>query len=83
MYGSELHLEGSSESEPYQRKAKALFQDQISKEEKQLWEAAKEGQVERIRRLLSSGMLEFHYHYGSTPLHWASRNSHEDESKSS
>ena len=70
-------------SESYLRKAKSVFHREILKDEKKLWEAVKEGQVERIRRLLSSGMLEFHYHYGSTPLHWASRNSHEDESKSS
>ena len=48
-----------------------MFHREILKDEKKLWEAVKEGQVERIRRLLSSGMLNMNCvggTFGLTPL---------------
>ena len=56
-------------SESYQRKAKALFHDQLLEDEVKLWWAAKEGKGKRIRRLLSNGMLNVNCSVnGSTPL---------------
>ena len=78
-------------SESYQRKAKDLFQEEITEDEQKLWDAAWTGNIENITRLLSSGMLDVNsipedynstplfpkgYNHDSTPLHMASSRGH-------
>ena len=68
-------------SESYQRKAKDLFQDKITEDEKKLWPAARECNIEKITKLLGSGMLDVNSipeGYYSTPLMIAAANGHID-----
>ena len=75
-------------SEPFQRRGKLLFHDEILKDEKKLHSASREGNVHEVRKLLFTGMLnvnclekgdEEYYILGvgwycvSTPLHKAVR----------
>ena len=56
-------------SESYQRKGKSVFHEELLDDEGELWKAAREGNAERIRRLLSNGMLNVNCSVnGSTPL---------------
>ena len=44
--------------EPFQSKAKALFHEEITLDEKKLWLTSQRGDVKGVKRLLSSGMLD-------------------------
>ena len=65
-------------SEPYRRKAKDLFKNEITEDEQELRYATTDGNIENIKRLLSSGMLEMNYLgiFGDTPLHIAAYSGH-------
>ena len=54
-------------SESYQRKGKSVFHEELLDDEGELWKAAREGNAERIRRLLSSGLLNVNCDVGSNP----------------
>ena len=45
-------------SEPYLKKARTIFREEISQDENELHNASKNGRGEDVRNLLSSGMLE-------------------------
>ena len=68
-------------SDLYQRKAKDLFQREITEDEEKLWSAAQDGNVEKITRLLSIGLLDVNsipkYLY-TTPLMIAALKGHKD-----
>ena len=68
-------------SDSYQRKAKDLFQREITEDEEKLWSAAQDGNVEKITRLLSIGLLDVNsipkYLY-TTPLMIAALKGHKD-----
>ena len=51
-------------SETFKTKAKAQFQKDITQDQRKLWYAAFDGNVERIKRLLSSGMLNINWRRG-------------------
>ena len=68
-------------SESYRRKAKTMFKNEILKDEKNLWKAARDGKIEEVTRLLSGGMLDINCVNGSsaaTPLWHASYNGHKN-----
>ena len=62
-------------SESFQRKAKYLFQDEITEDEMKLWNASKDGKPEMVQKLLSCGMLDVNNSL-HTPLHIASEKGH-------
>ena len=45
-------------SEPYQRKVKSLFKQDINNDECQLWHDARRGKTKEVRKLLSIGVLD-------------------------
>ena len=68
-------------SDLYQRKAKDLFQREITEDEEKLWSAAQDGNVEKITRLLSIGLLDINSipkHLYTTPLWIAALKGHKD-----
>ena len=55
----------------FQRKAKLAFQEEIATEQKELWNASMWGKAEKVRIIISSGMLDVNSVGGfneSTPL---------------
>ena len=68
-------------SESYQTKAKSMFKHEILKDEEDLCNAARDGNIEEVTRLLSSGMLDINCVTGSlatTPLWQAAKYGHTD-----
>ena len=69
---------GFLKSESFKKKAKSMFHKDLSKEEEELWYAVRDGNMEVVRRLLSSGMLDVNsrsHSYGHrTALHQAAVN---------
>ena len=66
-------------SESYQIKGKLVFHDEIANDEYKLLCAAERGNIEEVKRLLSSGLLDVNsLKDGTTPLHEAARDGHTD-----
>ena len=71
-------------SNSYQLKGKLLFHGEITEDERKLWHAARNGYVEEVKTLLSSGMFDINYSnslesgFGETALHVAAGNGHKD-----
>ena len=64
-------------SESFQRKGKPIFCEAIREE---LMQAAEKGTAEWVRKIMSSGMVDFNYlnKMNETPLHRAARCGHKD-----
>ena len=71
-------------SESYRAKGKSVFLGDLSEEEEELFNAAKNGDAVNVRKFLSSGMLNVNCKRGSvgrdsqTPLFVAARHGHRD-----
>ena len=69
-------------SDPYLKRAKVLFREGILEDEKKLHNAAKDGDIDEIRRLLSYGLVDVNKtgddEFGLAPLHDAAWGGHRD-----
>ena len=68
-------------SESYLTKVKSIFKNEIVTDEDELCSAARDGNIEKVTRLLSSGLLDINYvHSGLSlsPLHMAAHYGHKD-----
>ena len=63
-------------SESFEKWAKVVFHWGIQRDQRSLWYAASAGDVERVKSLLSSGMLNPDKEYRSTPLCAAALDGH-------
>ena len=52
-------------SKSFQRKAKSVFQEEIEKDQEDLWWAVKKSNTEEIMELLNSGFLDVNFWYAS------------------
>ena len=67
--------------ESFQNIGRSMFQDEIAKDGRSLLQAAKDGNIEAVRRLLYSGMLHVNCGFGSyleTPLYRAAKHGQKD-----
>ena len=58
-------------SERYLKIGKSLFHDEITEDEKELCRAADKGDAAKVKRLLSSRLLDVNCKHGFSPLHLA------------
>ena len=68
-------------SEAFQKRAKSVFHEEISNDEKNLWNAASKNNVEKVMSLLSTGLLNINVvnrSWNTTPLHIAAKNGHKN-----
>ena len=67
-------------SKTFQKKAKAVFQEEILEDEKKLLRVSKEGMTEEVRKLLSNCMVNVDCldENGFTPLHYVACNGDKD-----
>ena len=65
----------------FQKKAKSVFGEEIMEDEKKLRRNSKKSQTEKVRKLLSIGLLDVDCvdEVGGTPLHMAADEGHKDE----
>ena len=71
---NELHS-----SESYQQKREELFDEEKKNNEQKLCQYSKEGNIEEVKNLLSSGVNPNCNNYGiMTPIHYAAAYGHED-----
>ena len=71
---------GALSTKAFQKKAKSLFRDEISEDEKKLRRNSKKGKDDEVRKLLSIGLLDAECadKYGWTLLHEAAQHGHTD-----
>ena len=66
-------------SETFRKKGKAVFQDELKRDQDKLWQGANCGNESEVRKILSSGLLDVnssHGFYHDAPLHSAAAGGH-------